>query len=328
MNKLNRKKIGVTVLVTSYSQREITIATANYYSEICNDVILIDEQQPYLSESDINYLGDKGVRYIPYEANEKTKNPILEKRLIGATKAKNNYLAHSNHDERYTYHGLLASVNELENDKNLTFCAGQVVAVRRNSSGIYFTRQYKNLCGYKNINEIEERLYYHAETYAPLAHYSVWRKRAFMNVIDKTMTIHGLIPSDTIMEEVIFELAADLAGNSKATSELYWIRNRVNESANGSFEKGEHIFKTIESKLQILFSDLENIKLDAIMNSFRSNFPFIKPSNMNKKIIMIKRIMRMWIKKKNINDIDALLNDNKIKYEKNDLSNVLESMSL
>ena len=39
MNKLNRKKIGVTVLVTSYSQREITIATANYYSEICNDVI-------------------------------------------------------------------------------------------------------------------------------------------------------------------------------------------------------------------------------------------------------------------------------------------------
>ena len=58
-----------------------------------------------------------------------------------------------------------------------------------------------------------------------------------------------------------------------------------------------------------------------------SNFPFIKPSNMSKRIIKIKRIIRKFIKKKNINDIDALLNDNKIKYEKNDLSNVLKSMS-
>ena len=89
------------------------------------------------------------------------------------------------------------------------------------------------------------------------------------------------------------------------------------------------ILEIINIKAEIsLAKHEEEIKLDTIMNSFRSNFPFIKPSNMNKKIIMIKRIMRMWIKKKNINDIDALLNDNKIKYEKNDLSNVLESMSL
>ena len=176
MNKSNTKTIDLTVLVTSFSQREITIATANYYSEICNEVILVDEQQPYLSEIDINLLNEKNIRYISYEANENTKNPILEKRLIAASEAKNNYVVHSNHDERYTYHGLLASLNELENDKNLTFCAGQVIAVRRNRTGIYYTRQYKNLCGYENINKVEERIYHHAETYAPLAHYSLWRK--------------------------------------------------------------------------------------------------------------------------------------------------------
>jgi len=328
MNKSNTKTIDLTVLVTSFSQREITIATANYYSEICNEVILVDEQKPYLSEIDINLLNEKGIRYISYEANENTKNPILEKRLIAASMAKNVYVAHSNHDERYTYHGLLASFNELENDKNLTFCAGQAIAVRRNKKGIYYTRQYKNLCGYENINNVEDRIYHHAETYAPLAHYSLWRKNAYIDVINRTMRIHGLMPSDTIMEEVIFELAADVAGNSKATPELYWIRNRVNDSAHGSFEKGEHIFKTIECKLQILLNDVDNIQLNRIMDSFRSNFPFIKPSNMNKRIIKIKRIIRKFIKKKNINDIDVLLKDNKIKYEKNDLSNVLESMSL
>ena len=45
--------------------------------------------------------------------------------------------------------------------------------------------------------------------------------------MQKSISVHDLMPSNTIMEEVIFE-QADLVGNSKATNELYWIRNRIN----------------------------------------------------------------------------------------------------
>lgn len=324
MNNFLKNKIDITVLVTSISQREITIDTVNYYSEICNEVILVDEEQPCLSLTDIDILKNRGIEYISYNAKDNGNNSVLEKRLIAATKAKNNYVVHSNHDERYTYYGLLACVSELENDKELTFCAGQVIAIRKDESRIHFTRQYKNLSDYVNINNVEQRLYYHAETYAPLAHYSVWRKESYINVTEKTISIHDLMPSMTIMEEVIFELAADLAGNSKATSELYWIKNRINHP-HRYYEKGEQAFKIIEKKLLILFNDIDNIQMAFIMNSFRNNFLFVNPSFIGKNIILIKRMMRKMIKKKITNNVETLLVNNNIKYEKNDLSNALKS---
>ena len=58
-------KIDITVLVTSIHQREIAIQTANYYSEICSEVIFVDEQQPHLSESDISALKKKAYHTFP-----------------------------------------------------------------------------------------------------------------------------------------------------------------------------------------------------------------------------------------------------------------------
>ena len=325
-DRLFRNKIDITVLVTSYSQREITIETANYYSEICSEVVLVDEEQPYLSATNISALKKIGITYIPYKAG---CTPVpYEKRLIAARQSTNRYLVHSNHDERYTYHGLLACVAELENDKKLTFCAGQAVAVRRDDSGIYYTRAYKNLGGYQNINKVKQRLYYHAEIYVPLAHYSVWRRESYINVTERTIAVHDLAPSQTMMDEVIFELAADLAGNSKAIPELYWIRNRINPSSNIVIEKGEHVFKMLENNLHVLLNDINNVQMDIIMNGFWEHFLFIRPSFVNQSIISIKRILRKLIKKKNIYDIDTLLNNNKIKYQKTDIANVLKSMNL
>ena len=77
---------------------------------------------------------------------------------------------------------LLECVKELENNKELSFCIGQAIAIRKNNSKIHFTRSYKNLSAYENINNTNQRLYYHAETYAPLAHYSVWRKQSYIDV--------------------------------------------------------------------------------------------------------------------------------------------------
>jgi len=324
-DRLFRNKIDITVLVTSYSQREITIETANYYSEICSEVVLVDEEQPYLSATNISALKKRGIIYIPYKAG---CAPILEKRLIAASQSKNRYLVHSNHDERYTYHGLLACVAELENDKKITFCAGQAVAVRRDDSGIYYTRAYKNLCGYQNINKVKQRLYYHAETYVPLAHYSVWRRESYISVTERTMAVHDLMPSQTILDEVIFELAADLAGNSKAIPELYWIRNRINPPSNTVIEKGEHVFKKLENSLKILISDLDNVQMNIIINSFRKHFLFMRTSFSSKGIILIKRILRTMIKKKRNYDIDNFLKNEKIKYQKTDISNVLKSMNI
>ena len=66
-NKIFKNNISITVLVTSASQREIALQTVNYYSQICSEVIFIDEQKPYLSETEVNRLTLKGISYIPYE---------------------------------------------------------------------------------------------------------------------------------------------------------------------------------------------------------------------------------------------------------------------
>ena len=144
----------------------------------------------------------------------------------------------------------------------------------------------------------------------------------------KSISVHDSMPSDTIMEEVIFELAADLVGNSKATNELYWIRNRINDPKNTSYERGEKAFEIIENKLGILFKDYNNIQINIIINFFRDNFPFVKPSLIQKITIFFKRMVRVIVKKRKVHDLDNLLNDNNINYESHDISNLLKSMNL
>ena len=330
-NKLDSKifenEIKVTVLITSISQRDITIETAQYYSDMCNEVILVDEQKPHLSDADVENLNYKGIKYIPYgEGSNLSLTSTYEKRLIAANHSNNKYIVHSNHDERYTYNGLIKCINELENDKKLAFCVGQCIAIRKNTSGIYFTRSYENLSGYLNINKVDGRLYYHAEKYAPIGHYGVWRKNAYIKASEITVMIHNKMPSVTMMEEVIFELAADLTGNSKAISDLYWIRNRINPPLGHSTDKGEHILRTIETKLLILLDDYD-VQIENIIDKFRnSHFAFIRPNLASKFILVLKKCVRIFIKKKQVDDIHALLDDSGIKYEKNDLSNIFKSI--
>lgn len=328
-NKLN----NVTVLITSISQREITIRTANYYSELCNEIILVDEEQPHLPSADISALSKRGIIYVPYK-NVGHANPILDKRVIAASLSNNKYVVHSNHDERYTYLGLKACISELEKDISLTFCIGQAVAIRRNESGIHFTRSYKNLCGYKNINKINQRLYYHAKIYAPLAHYSVWRKQDYIDVTKKVIRIYEAIPFTTIIEEVVFELAADMSGNSVALPELFWIRNRINDPYNAEYSRDKKAFMTLEKKLKILFEAFEDVQLSIIMDNLKKHFHFVMQSRWHRKInSLIKRSIFFLKERKRLsdsikvwNDIDAFLHNENIIYDKWDISNVLKSM--
>ena len=129
------------------------------------------------------------------------------------------------------------------------------------------------------------------------------------------------------MEEIIFELAADIEGNSKAIPELFWIRNRINPPTNTLIERGEHVFKIMQNKLEILLSDIDDLKIEILMSSFRRHFTFVRPSYLERIIIFIKRNLRMIIKKKQISNINSLLVDNRILYDKDDLSFVIESMT-
>ena len=73
-------------MITSYHQRNITFNTANYYSEICSEVIIVDEEKTYLSKSDIETLKNKNIEYIGYKSvtNQLSIKSIYEKRLIAA----------------------------------------------------------------------------------------------------------------------------------------------------------------------------------------------------------------------------------------------------
>ena len=331
-----KNKLDITVLITSISQREITIQTANYYSKICSEVIIVDEQQPHLHKAEINAMSKRGIAYFAYKNIEyKSFNaPIYDKRLIAATQSNNKYVVHSNHDERYTYLGLRACIAELEKDDSLTFCIGQSITVRRNQSGIYFTQSYKNIIEYRNINKINQRLYYHAKIYAPLAHYSVWRKQSYIDVNKKVIRIHELIPSSTIVEEVVFELAADLTGNSVALPELFWIRNRINAPLTGNLSRSKETLLILEEKLNVLFEELDDVQLKIIMIGLRKHFHSVLSSKLHSKInSLIKRSLFFLKERKRLSDsikvwhdIDAFLHQNNIIYDKWDISNALKLM--
>lgn len=334
-----KNKIDITVLITSINQRNITIDTANYYSEICSEVVIVDEEQPYLSIFEIGQLKKKGITYIGFKADN-YDNPIksvYQKRLIAAKESNNRHVVHSNHDERYTYHGLLACISELDNNKDLTFCAGQAIAIRKAGKEIYYTISYKKLFDYHNIRKVNQRIYHHSNVYLPMAHYAVWKKESYIKTKELTISVYEAIHSRiTFCEEVIFELAADLAGNSKTTTDLYWVRNRINVNYyQQEFKNGEYAFKDIKNKLKFIFQDLDNINFDVIIKNLLNNFPSLRSKTfIERSVISIKMLMSNFIRKKTmkrkegVDDIFTLLNDNKIKYEKNDVNNLINSMRL
>jgi len=317
-------------LITSYDQRDITIETANYYSEICDEVIIVDEEQPYLISAALITLRKKGIKYIAYKpsGSKLSVNLTYQKRLFAANYSKNQYVVHSNHDERFTYFGLSACVTELEKEKNLTFCSGQAVAIRKDNS---FTRSYKNLHEFYNVNDkINERLYYHSKRYAPIAHYSVWRRDPYIDATERTISVHNLINESGYADEVIFELAADMIGNSKAIHELYWIRNRINPPRpKHSRKMGDDALKIIRNKLHLLLQKSENISLDNIYNNLLVSLNFVRTKSFAEKgFIVIKQIIRKIIKKRKFYNIKILLANDKIIYDKKDLSNAIRSMKL
>ena len=323
-------KLDISVLITSISQREIAIETSNYYSKFCSEVIFVDEEYPHMTNKEIKELENMGIHYIAYTSDPKTTrlNSIYEKRLIAANQSNNEFLVHSNHDERYTESGICACLKELYTDRDLTFCIGQVVAIRKDKNKLHFTRSYENLSCYSNLNSAEQRIYYHSKLYAPLAHYSVWRKESYIYATEKTMLVHSAIPTQTIMEEIIFELAADLTGNSMAISELFWIRNRVNAPSNSDYEKGQQVFINIKRKLIKLFDNSNNLDIDLIMEGLWNHFTFVRPTFITQTIIFIKSNLRKIVKKKKIEDIRIILSQGKISYKKDDLANIFSSMRL
>ena len=332
-------KINISVLITSIDQRKITIDTANYYSNICNEVILVDEQQPHLSDDEIKILKKKGIKYIKYKTikSEFSIDSLYKKRLIAANRSSKRFIVHSNHDERYTYHGLLACISELENNKDLIFCAGQAIAVRKFNNKIYYTRSYKNLIKYKNINEVKLRLYNHSEKYVPIAHYSVWRKKSFIDSIERTISVLESLPSDSILNEVIFEFSADLSGNSKSLNEFYWLRNRIDQSWSSVNIDFQYSIKVIKNKLNLLLGNLNDVKVDILINGICKNLPFLQPKSFIEKIILfmksiIRKVFNLKKKEKrranSFDDIENLLNDSKIKYDKKDIVYLLNSMKL
>ena len=162
------------------------------------------------------------------------------------------------------------------------------------------------------------------------------RQYFYITTSEKQVPPQEIKPSPRIMAEVIIKFMSDLAGNSKTVPELYWIRNRINlPGPKHERDKGNYAFKIMENKLRIMLKDLDNVQLDVVINNLSNSSPLFRSKTfLEKSIISIKLLIRNIIKKKTmiriegVDDIYTLLNDNKIKYEKNDVNNLLNSMKL
>ena len=107
------------------------------------------------------------------------------------------------------------------------------------------------------------------------------------------------------MEELIFELAADIEGNSKAIPELFWIRNRINPPTNTLTERGEHVFKIIQNKLEILFSDIDDLKIEILMNSFRRHLLLYDQAILRDLLFFLKEIYVRYLRKNRLLTLTA-----------------------
>ena len=154
------------------------------------------------------------------------------------------------------------------------------------------------------------------------------------------MNVFESIPSTSILDEVIFEFSADLSGNSKALNEFYWVRNRINESwYSVNVARGQYSYsiKIIKNQLNLLFGNLKDIKVDILINGLYKNLSFLQPKSFIEKIILfmkliIRKVFNLKKKEKrranSFDDIENLLNDSKIKYDKKDIVYLLNSMKL
>ena len=249
--------LPLTVVVISNSEREVALETCIYFSEICDEVIFVDEQSPFLSKALVKAL-PSSIKYIEFRDDISPDEyvRVYKKRLKGAAIAKNEFVIHSNHDERYTRLGLIDCLKILQNKPEISFCSGQCVAMRSISKEgvVYFDLSYKNLLNYINVGPVNERVKFRTIKYAPIAHYSLWRKPLLVKALEEHICLNTTFTSRTNADELLFELASDLQGQSLAVNSLLWIRNRVNDpiySGNKLF-KQDDLFNIHEKILFLL----------------------------------------------------------------------------
>jgi len=272
-------RLPISVVIPSIKQRHITLRTCDYFLEICTEVILVDEEIPALSESEIRARPD-GFKYVQYRSCssvDKAKNLIVcKKRATGCEKAKNKFVIHSNHDELYSRAGLESALKHLHANKELGFVAGESIAFRYEGDGtqLVYKKTYKGLSNYANELDVKERLTYHVNNYVPIAHYALWRKHMLSEALQRAIKVHKEVPQDTILDELVFELIATESAKSKSLAGLFWLRNRCELLHSSSYRiRGFEALCILKEKLKIGLKGIDDEKLEYLIGKIELRWP-------------------------------------------------------
>lgn len=300
-------KLPITVVITSIVQQEITLRTCDYFLNICNEVILVDEQMPTLEQEEI-VARPPGFIYVPYASSgldQKTVAAIVtEKRAMGCASANNQYVIHANHDEIYSAKGLEVALKCLDSSQELAFVSGQCVSFQhdRNKNRLVFARKYGGLAHYENVLSMGERFLYHASNYVPIAHYALWRKEFLGPALQLSMSAHEAINSCVFCDELIFEMIAMKYGKSRSLPELFWIRNRCNGISYTERDVADDSYDVLRRKLRASLPEINDDQLDQMIEKFEKRWPIGKMSQAGQVLAYIRSKLSIRSRYRKIKD--------------------------
>ena len=322
------KDLEITILITSGCEREISVDTCLYYADFCDEVVLVDDQQPAMCEQHLLLL-PLNVKYVHVPVRERTFiEQSYNKRLVAAKNARYKYVIHSNHDERYSRAGLEHCLAELKNEEKLTFCSGTGVKLKHKNLSL----AYPGLLDYSNLGCLKVRICKHAQHYVPIAHYAVWKKENLVRVLEKTIEVHHAIWDPSLFDEYIFEFLAALEGPSKSLKVFYWIRNRLNDSVSPEYYTKLDVRTSrdvIQRKISLAFEDVHGVKVADVMSAADRKYPSSKfgrfVARLHGLCLRIFCYDRQMLVGVSGSELASLLEANQISFDKREVDTILRS---
>lgn len=216
----------LSIVIPTYERKKYCLRAIEYWSKFSASIYILDGSKKPLDKTIQENLSNN----INYIHSPKS----LYSRMASSTEMiSTKYVAFLSDDEFFTIDGINESIKELELDRDLVTCSGNVMGFDIKKNKVYGFEIYKGLRNYSVMqNNIYKRLNYHMNLkYFPSTLYGISRtsfwKEAVNLTFKKEFTCYAIW-------EIQMESFMHLFGKSKVIDQLFWLRSFESEPIRGT----------------------------------------------------------------------------------------------
>lgn len=216
----------LSIVIPTYERKNYCLRSIEYWSKFPVNIYILDGSKIPI-EKKIQENFSSNINYIHSPKS-------LYSRMASSTElVSTKYAAFLSDDEFFTIDGINESIKELEKDKELVTCSGDVMGFDFKMNKVYGFNIYKGFRNYSVMqNNIYERVDYHLnQKYLPTSLYGISRtsfwKEAVKLTFKKEYTCYAIW-------EIQMESFLHFFGKSKVIDELFWLRSSESEPIRGT----------------------------------------------------------------------------------------------